>query len=131
MTIHVETIDGKRYLCSQSHEDRTAPNPVCEVTDVDPRCVTSAILTLNYGTQARHTGKPLGQVAYELFCSITGVKADWAAQNDEAYESWAQEFLQMAMVGKGVVGTYDSKTINGTVRAINVFQIEAYFPGSQ
>lgn len=41
------------------------------------------------------TTKSLGQIAYELYCSITGQKADWAAQNQEAYESWGQEFLEM------------------------------------
>lgn len=34
-----------------------------------------------------------GQLAYEIHCSIFGIKANWELESQEAWESFAQMFL--------------------------------------
>ena len=139
--VHVETIGERSYLCSDSHEERPGPGhvPVCDVTGIDAHIVQNACTAMNYALQdSKDTGDAvdlsLGKLAYELYCSLNAIHADWPAQDQEMWQSWALDFrdrIYQLLMAKPLTATYDSKTIGGRIRNIGDYQIEAYFAGSQ
>lgn len=90
--VHVETIGERKYLCSDSHEDRPGPGhmPVCDVTGIDARILQNACTAMNYAIQQRD-GKSLGQIAFEIWISLGAVTGcEWAEQDQERWESFAE-----------------------------------------